>query len=198
MYVIKNITSQEISIPELRVTLSPDEKIDLDMVSSRFYIDQSSLLRSLFRANKLKCIIKDNGQGALEIATKERVAPQQASPIPNKDQHDVLDAVKKLEDKIYKKLDEKVQNSQPVIDVNALNQVLQSLQTIVNNTTNSQVAAPQVNQKESDNIDHNKMIDIQKRTVNRLVNKAESHVKHDEQTTDKDVSKNIKELEGLL
>jgi hypothetical protein len=194
MYIIKNITTYDITIPDLRITLTPDEKIDLDMVTSRYYIDQSSTLRGLFRANKLQCIIKDTGINTYEVHRQE-YQPIIESPKPEANQQDVIDAVKKLEEKLAKRLDEKMQNSQPQIDMNAINQVLQTLQNLVGN--NQQVASKPIETNAKD-IDDKKMVDIQKRTVNRLVNKTESSVKHDEQMSDRNINRNASELEDLL
>lgn len=192
MYIIKNVSTHDVTVPDLRVTLTPGEKIDLDMVTSRFYIDQSSMLRGLFRANKLQCIMKDTGVGGYEVY-QPQIEVQQ--PVVDNSQS-VIDVVKKLEEKLAKRLDEKVQNTQPQVDINALNQVLQNLQAIVGQGSLSNVKTQQNTQ--NTDIDDSKMIDIQKRTVNRLVNKAESKVTHDEQTTDKDVNRNLRELEDLL
>lgn len=193
MYIIKNICTHDVTIPDLRITLTPGEKLDLDMVTSRFYIDQSSMLRGLFRANKLQCIIKDTGVGGYEVY-HEPYVEQKPAPTTDNSQS-VIDAVKKLEEKLTKRLDEKVQNSQPQLDLTALNQVIQSLQTIVGQGGSAIKPAQPTENKD---IDDSKMVDIQKRTVNRLVNKAESKMTHDEQTTDKDVNKNLRELEDLL
>ena len=195
MYIIKNNSSHEVTIPELRVTLSPGEKIDLDMVTSRFYIEQSRNLKALFRADKLKCIIKDDGITSAKMPEVVYVDPAPNAPSPT----DVMDAVKDLEEKLAKRIEEKVANAQPQVDMTAFNQALAALQSLVGNAnikTNN--AAPKKEDKSNNDVDSAKLIDIQKRTVNRLVNKAESNVRHEVQTTDKDVAKNVSELEGLL
>jgi len=193
MYIIKNISTHEVTIPELRVTLAPSEKIDLDMVTSRFYIEQSRNLKAMFRVDKLKCIMKDDGNTSVKMAEVVYIDPNPLQPTPA----NVIDAVKDLEDKITKRLEEKVANTQPQLDMTAFNQALAALQNLVS-SGNKNTSANQQAQSKSEDVDDSKLIDIQKRTVNRLVNKAESNVKHEEQTTDKDVAKNISELEGLL
>ena len=193
MYIIKNISTHEVTIPELRVTLAPNEKIDLDMVTSRFYIEQSRNLKAMFRVDKLKCIMKDDGNTSVKMAEVVYIDPNPLQPTPA----NVIDAVKDLEDKITKRLEEKVANAQPQVDMTAFNQALAALQNLVS-SGNKNTSANQQAQSKSEDVDDSKLIDIQKRTVNRLVNKAESNVKHEEQTTDKDVAKNISELEGLL
>ena len=112
MYIVKNISKTEVSIPELRVNLAPNDQIDLDMVSSRFYIDQSSLLKRCLRNNALKCIFKDDGSGAFQIKRSEYVQDVKAEVSPS----DVVDAVKQLEEKLTKRLEERV-STQPQIDV---------------------------------------------------------------------------------
>jgi hypothetical protein len=108
---------------------------------------------------------------------------------------DVINSIKQLEEKLTKRIDEKVSHSQPAVDVNALNQALAALQNLTAIVGNSQ---PQAQSQEAKDVDQGKLVDIQKRMVNRLAGNAESKVKHEEQTTDKDVTKNIQELEGLL
>jgi hypothetical protein len=194
MFIIKNITTHDIEIPELRVTLAPNEKLDLDMVSSRFYIDQSRTLKFLFNSKKLECILKDDGTKTLKVAEKK----EDVANVHKNNPVDVIDAVKQLEDKLTKRLDEKAAKQQPQVDMNALNQTLAALQTLVGNSQNmNQNASPKVDKIIVD-VDDTKAVDIQKRTLNRLVNKAQSNVKHDEQITSSDVNKNVNELEGLL
>ena len=192
MYIIKNISVHDVTIPELRITLSPNEKIDLDMVTSRFYIEQSRNLKAMLRCDKLKCIVKDDGSVTVKIPDMPQFIEDvdQTSPV------NVMDAVKELEEKLAKRLEEKVANAQPQVDMNAFNQALAALQNLVGGIK-SPVNSPQPQEK-TDDVDNKKLVDIQKRTLNRLVNKAESNVKHEEQTTDKDVRRNVSELEGLL
>lgn len=189
MFVVKNVTKHDIDIPELRVTLSSGHTIDLDMISSRFYIDQARSLRTLFAAKSLLCLNKDSGSINLSPVTTEEPSIKQNSST------DVLNSIKQLEEKLTKRIDEKVSNSQPAVDVNALNQALAVLQNLTTIVGNSQ---PQPQPQESKDVDQGKLVDIQKRMVNRLAGNAESKVNHEEQTTDKDVTKNIQELEGLL
>lgn len=194
MFIVKNVTNQQIEIPELRVVLAPDEKLDLDMVASRFYIDQSRNLRACFNGKKLLCVFKDDGTKAIKPVEVNN--EQVSTSVKN---IDVIDAVKQLEDKLTKRLDEKVANQQPQVDMNVLNQALAALQSLVNNTQNPQTAkTAKIDDTSISDVDEKRLIDIQKRTVNRLVNKAESNVKHEEQITNTDVNKNVNELEGLL
>jgi len=188
MFVVKNITKHDVDIPELRVTLSPGHTIDLDMISSRFYIEQARSLRSLFSSKSLLCLNKDSGAINMQPAAAAD-QPQQNSSM------DVINSIKQLEEKLTKRIDEKVSHSQPAVDVNALNQALAALQNLTAIVGNSQ---SQVQSQEAKDVDQGKLVDIQKRMVNRLAGNAESKVKHEEQTTDKDVTKNIQELEGLL
>lgn len=188
MFVVKNITRHDVDIPELRVTLSPGHTIDLDMISSRFYIEQARSLRSLFSSKSLLCLNKDSGSINMQPVTATD-QPQQNSSM------DVINSIKQLEEKLTKRIDEKVSHSQPAVDVNALNQALAALQNLTAIVGNSQ---SQSQPQETKDVDQGKLVDIQKRMVNRLAGNAESKVKHEEQTTDKDVTKNIQELEGLL
>lgn len=188
MFIVKNITTLDVDIPDLRITLAPNQKIDLDMVTSRFYIDQSGVLKNLLRTQKLQCIIKDSGISPV----KKHEQPQ----APQASQVDVLNAVKSLEAKIEKRISEKVATQQTNVDVVALNQALTALQKLVgdgkvaNQTSNTQ--------NEDTKIDDAKLVELQKKTVNRLVNKTEIKVNHDVQTGSSNVKENIKELEDLL
>lgn len=195
MYIVKNVTSQDISIPELSITLSPGNKVDLDMVSSRYYIDQSRTLKSLLLTNKITCILKDDGRGSFQIKRVSSVKEPQTQQGPSSS--DVIDSIKQLEDKITKRIDEKVTNSQANLDVNALNNAIAALQALAGK--GGQVAPTKSEDKDtSGELDEKRLLEIQSRTVGRLVGKSESHVKHEEQITDKDIAKNAKELEDLL
>lgn len=192
MFIVKNIIRSDVSIPELRITLSPGDQIDLDMISSRFYIDQSRTLKAMFRGNALKCVFKDDGQGTYQIKTEEVYTPH--SDLNVKTPSDVIDAVKQLEDKLSKRLDEKL-TSQPQVDLNLLNQALTALQGIAAKVGGQ---APQVEKSEDAKVEDSRIVNIHERTLDRLSSGTKSNVKHDEQTTDSNVTKNIQELEGLL
>jgi len=187
VYIVKNMSKSEVSIPDLRLTLSSGDQIDLDMISSRFYIDQSSILKGMFTSGYLKCICKDDGSGKVQIKTDVEpiLSSQLNSPI------DIINAVKNMEEKLAKRLDEKI-NSQPQIDVNAINKALQVLQSIANQ------ANLQTTKAENVDVVDERVVNIHERTLDRLSNKAESKVKHEEQTTNSNVNKNIEELEGLI
>jgi hypothetical protein len=192
MYIIKNITTNDVSIPDLRITLSPGDQIDLDMITSRFYIDQSSSLKGLFAAKKLKCLIKNDTSGMVQIKSAE--AP--ANTDSYQDNISIIDTIKNLEQKLSKKIEDKI-NSQQHIDGNALNQALVVMQGLL-----SQIAknnpAEQKTTTPVDDISETKAVDINSRTINRLTNNVQSKVKHESQTTDNNVKDNIQELEGLL
>ena len=83
-------------------------------------------------------------------------------------------------------------SSQPQIHLNLLNQTLSALQGVV-----SQVSKPKEEVVEQKEIDDPRIVDIHKRTLNRLSSNLESNVRHEEQTTDNNVTKNIQELENL-
>mgnify|MGYP003473208947 FL=1 len=189
MYLVKNVSKFDISIPDLRITLAPGDQIDLDMVASRFYIDQSSSLRRAFGPNGLKCVYK-NGGGEASPLPEAKIATTE-TPANKNDSVDVINAVKQLEEKLSKRLDEKM-SSQPQIDLNLLNQTLSALQGVV-----SQVSKPKEEVVEQKEIDDPRIVDIHKRTLNRLSSNLESNVRHEEQTTDNNVTKNIQELENL-
>ncbi len=194
MYIVKNISKTEVSIPELRVNLAPNDQIDLDMVSSRFYIDQSSLLKRCLRNNALKCIFKDDGSGAFQIKRSDYVPENVTGAKAEVSPSDVVDAVKQLEEKLTRRLEERV-STQPQVDVNLLNQALAALQGIASQAGQNKTTQPS-NTEESDDP---RTVDIHKRTLNRLTNKAETSVRQEEQRTDSsDVMKNTQELEGLL
>jgi hypothetical protein len=169
MFVVKNITKHDIDIPELRVTLSPGHTIDLDMISSRFYIEQARSLKSLFSSKLLVCLNKDSGSINMQPAAVLADQPQQKSS------EDVINSIKQLEEKLTKRIDEKVSHSQPAVDVNALNQALAALQNLTAIVGGSQ-SQPQLQPQETKDVDQNKLVDIQKRMVNRLSGNTESKV----------------------
>jgi hypothetical protein len=64
----------------------------------------------------LQCVCKDDGTTAIKIAEPVYEEP------PAQPQVNVADVVKQLEEKITKRLEEKVAQTQPQVDMNALNQ----------------------------------------------------------------------------
>lgn len=198
MFIIKNVSKREIDIPQLRIFLGPNEQIDLDMISSRFYTDQCSMLKSLVGGGVIKVLAKDDHSGTFQIKTAEVDQRTHVTITPPADNRDVLDAVKKLEEKLSRRLDDKIaaQSQQPQVDMQALTQALTALQSIVSQQAGKVEEKPKI---EAVEIQDSRMVDVHKRTLDRLAGNAKSNVKHTEQISDnKHVKKNMDELEGLL
>jgi len=196
MYVVKNISTREISMPDLHIVLSPGDQIDIDMMCARFRSEQSFGLKQLIVGGYLKVIIRDDHRGGIQIKTPEAKMPEDMPEYIPKNR-DVLDAVKDMEEKLGKKIDEKIANSQQSqIDPNLLNQALSALQALASGG----VAAPQVPDKViNTEISDKKAVEIQQRMLNRKAINTESNVTHTEQIVDNsDIKKNMDELEGLL
>lgn len=197
MFIVKNISNQDVELPDLHIVLSSKDQIDLDMVTSRFHSEQSRSLKGAFRGGYLKVIVKDDHRGDYQIKTDELARQQPifiTPPDPNKNQ-DVIAAVKQLEEKLAKRLDDKLSNTpqQPQIDLTALTQALAVLQNLTNQA--AKPAAPEKVEEASDE----RVVDIHKRTLDRLSKDAQSNVKHTEEKADNSsVQRNIDELEGLL
>jgi hypothetical protein len=197
MFIVKNVSNQDVELPDLHIVLSSKDQIDLDMVTSRFHSEQSRSLKGAFRGGYLKVIVKDDHRGDYQIKTDELSRQQPifiTPPDPNKNQ-DVIEAVKQLEEKLAKRLDDKLSNTpqQPQIDLAALTQALTVLQNLAN-----QAVKPAATEKVEEASDE-RVVDIHKRTLDRLSKDAQSNVKHTEETADNSsVQRNIDELEGLL
>lgn len=199
MFVVQNISSQEISIPDLRVVLSPGEKVDLDMVSSRFYIEQSSSLKSYFKCDILKCLIKDSNSETYKIGLNNKIENNHSQE--KNAATEIINAVKQLEEKLNKRIDEKVSqtSNQAGIDPNVLNQALAALQALASqNTKKPEEKQEPVQPIEASEMSNKKLIDIQKRTLNRISTNTESKVNYKEEKTDNNITKKTQELEDLL
>lgn len=191
MFIVRNVSSRDVGLDDLHVLLSKEDQIDLDMVCSRFLSEQSPSLRHSIRSGMLKVVIKDDHRGGIQIKAVD------TKPIvPEKpDNKEVLNAVKALEEKLGKRLEEKLATTQQqAIDPNLLTQAIAALQNIAN-------IKPQTNTEKSQDTDlsDNKSVEIQQRMLNRKTANTQSNVTHHEQIVDNsDVKKNMDELEGLI
>lgn len=177
--------------------LGKGEQVDVDMVCSRYIAEQSAILKQNIRSGALRVIMKDDHRGTVQIKTAE-YAPPPPPMVHKQDNSDVIDAVKQLEAKLEKRLEEKVtaaQQQQPQIDPALLSQALAAIQGLVNQAGK---AVPSKEENPSEEVSE-RVVDIHKRTLDRLAGNAQSNVKHTEQISDNSsVQKNIDELEGLL
>lgn len=200
MYIIQNVGKNEIALGDLRVTLRPQQKLDLDMICSRYVIEQSPSLRMAIKKGLIHILQKD------DIMTSQVKRP--VEQIKSSNDNVTKDELKEMEKRMtetltaqMRKIADKEKNA-PSIDpesLAALAPLVQQLTNIVKQAGGPATSASTQKPQET-NIEEvdDKMVDIHTRSLNRMVKKVEGNIEHEEQKKQSDIADRASELEGLL
>ena len=192
MFVIKNISDNDVVLDDLRLVLGPNREIDLDKVASRSLTDYSSKLRLAIHQQRVRVVVKD----------PDRNVP--GNPAPSLDKAVLAD----MEDRI--KADFAVQLSKKDDQINQLTAAIHQLVTqlqkqpaqvvqvvhsggpVAESTTSDTGSSPSdISDDIASSIHAKAMARMEKNVVGNIDHEAET-VKDDH------LQNNITELEGLL
>ena len=192
MYMIRNVGAHEVALGDLRVTLKSNQKIDLDMICSRFIAEHSPSLKLAIKKGIIRILQKDG-------AETRRVEPRQIEPVKDDNivtKEQLQEMEKRMTDTLtsqLRKLSQKEETS--VVDpqsLAALAPLIEKLSQLVQGT-------PVANHKkeETEEIDE-KLVDIHTRALDRMNRQVDGNIKHQEQTDQGNVVDRANELDGLL
>lgn len=198
MYLIRNISNQEIALGDLRIALKSGQQIDLDMICSRYVAEQSPSLKVFLKRSMLKIVSKDTPFAGKQITVKEVhvTTPPANEEILKEMREQEKRLIERQEILIKKHLGDAAAKSG--IDPKAM-EALQSAIAALQGIAVS--GGPQTVSKSSDAgdaIEDGTAVEIQKRTLDRLSKNSQGSIKHEESKSKSNVDSNIEELGDLL
>lgn len=171
MYAIINTSGRYLSIKDLRIVLSPRERIDLDSVCERRQIEESSHLKDALKKGYIKVVVKDRigFDGSVLNGNSEK----QASNLTKNDLDNLRNEISNI-----------IKDAIKGISVSSV-------------SVNSQVVSESNHVEES--IDSSVLEQIHKKAINRLMDATEGNVSAEDQVKiNININKKIDELENLL
>lgn len=187
MYMVKNYGKKPIALGDLHITVSPNRALDLDMLFSRQVSENSPSLRTAISHQYLKVVRKDELKEGTPAFHAEKLAEQ----------------ISEMEQRITKNLSEQIArhvssnpNGTPNVNIDGLQGVVDQLKKLAEQASASQQSQPQADS--SNDIPDEKMVNIHKRSVERMSRDVKGNIKHDKTSEKSDISKNLNELEGLI
>lgn len=193
MYVIRNVGAHEVALGDLRVTLRPNQKLDLDMICSRFIAERSPSLQLAIKKGIIRIVQKDG-------TDFRKIEPRQADPVKTDDNVVTKEQLQEMEKRMTDTLTSQLRKlshkeEAPVIDpqsLAALAPLIEKLTQIVQGTPQS---APK--KEEPEEIDE-KLVDIHARSLDRMNRQVDGNIKHQEQIDQGNIDDRAKELDSLL
>lgn len=197
MYIIKNISKQDLVLGDLRLSLRPGQQQDLDKISSRYVLEQSTSIKTGIKKRLIKVIRKDSSTSP---PTSEAI-----TTIVEKDSNEeVMKEIKALKKDLINRQQAIARQQQTAIEsaggglggdaMGQLNQAIAALQSV------AQGGGGSVSEVKDDEFDlpDDKAVEVHKRTVNRLSKDTKGKITHSESRSNANVDSNIDELEDLL
>lgn len=170
MYVIVNTSGRHLSIGDLRIVLTPRERIDLDSVCERNQIEESSSLRDALKKGFVKVVIKDRNPS-------ENLFNNQATNASSALTKNDLEKLKIEIKEIIKEVISSMPSSENI-----------SREIVKDKKEDLELA-----------LDKNVLDQIHKKTIERIMESAEvSEVKSNSIKINSNIKNNLDELEGLL
>jgi hypothetical protein len=193
MYIIRNNTEGKVIIGDLNLTLTHGEEKDLDLLFSRSTIAGSHNLRSAISPSKAKrpavVVVKDSPDIVISVA------PQPiATPLPTVDQ----DALEAMEMRIREQMAEQMKKLMEKDKTATTDDLAAKMDLILKALASGQTTAAKPSVAEEE-IDDEKMIDIHKRTIERLTRNSKASIQSSQsESKDTGVNDKAEELEGLI
>ena len=171
MYAIINTSGRYLSIKDLRIVLSPRERIDLDSVCERRQIEESSHLKDALKKGYIKVVVKD--RIGFDASTLNVNSEKQSSNLTKNDLDNLRNEIS-----------------------NIINDAIKGI-SVSSVSVNSHVTS-EPNSVEQ-NIDSSILEQIHKKAINRLMDSTEGKVSAEDQVkVNININKKIDELENLL
>ena len=196
MYMVKNVSKNEVVISDMHISLPSGRSIDLDMVKPRYASEQSKYLSMAIKSGMLKVIRKDG----------ETIDPSLIPVVQEDKSNSLIDALKEMEKRLTENINAQVtktvsdqKEASQTLDVSGLNSAVESLQKIImNNGIQSTPQQGKIGTQEEIGMDEAMMVDIHTRAVSRMSKNVEGNLRHEEVKEKSNISDNLDELEGLM
>ena len=181
MYLVLNVSTDDIFINDLNINLSSKQAIDLHKINLKKNPYQSQELNKYIKQKRLKVLYKDNK--GFQI---------QQSPQPKKQKKEELD-LNQIRQIIREEMAEK-SLSQPQPQSNQseeLKEIMNLLKGVVANSSDKNI-----HMDNDDSVD--KIDSIHAKAVKKMMDGVKGSIKSQDQKVKNSISKNLSELEELL
>ena len=187
MFFIVNKTKSTIIIGDIGITLGPKQAIDLDKMMSRSKSNSSKMLKTANKKGQIDIRIKDGGK-------LSNIDPPKVNNSLNDFKKEIIGEIKDLLTQQITPTPKEGLNKKDLADI---------AQQIIQNMPKSETVIIQEKPKEIKieevAIDEEKLLEINARTVNKMVEGTDiNEIKCKEEKKDNNILQNINELEGLI
>jgi hypothetical protein len=177
MYIVQNISDKEISLSDLKISLKPNQKIDLDLSYNRHNIEKSSSLSIGINKGIIKILRKDDIFSKTEEKNNTSITK---------------DNLDEMEKRLSNLMESRLVKSETNVDNSYIQKILEQLSIIASSDKTVKT------DKEEDYVDEKDLVDIHTRSLNRLNTNAKGNISHSENVQKNDIQNNIDELDSLL
>ena len=193
MFFIINSTKNKISIGDLGLILGPRKALDLDKRMKRSKSESSKTLKNLIHAGIIKVKRKDfDTPPAKEVTEIHTTDSEELKKLRKEMQKSMKEMAQDIKDEMSK--------SDKNVSVKDLNEMMEQIKKSIENINVTQgTSIQQENLEEEVEIDIEKISEIHKRAVEKIVKNTKSeNIQHREHIEVNDLEQNVSELEDLL
>lgn len=192
MFLVANVTGSVIIVNELNLSLGVKQAIDLHKVNLAMDPDKSGELRSKIATGSIKVLKQDSKKQKKLKASKKIVNNTTVNTI---DQEELIKSITAI---VKKEVSNQTQDNQKVMEaINGLSNLVKNQKNTVIVQNGTEVVSSK--KKESLNLDDETLVQIHKRSVDSMTEKAEGNLKYeDQEITDDTMEDDMSLLEDLF
>jgi len=192
VFLVANVTGSVIIVNELNLSLGVKQAIDLHKVNLAMDPDKSGELRSKIATGSIKVLKQDSKKQKKLKASKKIVNNTTVNTI---DQEELIKSITAI---VKKEVSNQTQDNQKVMEaINGLSNLVKNQKNTVIVQNGTEVVSSK--KKESLNLDDETLVQIHKRSVDSMTEKAEGNLKYeDQEITDDTMEDDMNLLEDLF
>ena len=193
MFLVANVTGSVIIVNELNLSLGVKQAIDLHKVNLAMDPDKSGELRSKIATGSIKVLKQDSKKQKKLKASKKIV--NNTTTVNTIDQEELIKSITAI---VKKEVSNQTQDNQKVMEaINGLSNLVKNQKNTVIVQNGTEVVSSK--KKESLNLDDETLVQIHKRSVDSMTEKAEGNLKYeDQEITDDTMEDDMSLLEDLF
>jgi len=193
VFLVANVTGSVIIVNELNLSLGVKQAIDLHKVNLAMDPDKSGELRSKIATGSIKVLKQDSKKQKKLKASKKIV--NNTTTVNTIDQEELIKSITAI---VKKEVSNQTQDNQKVMEaINGLSNLVKNQKNTVIVQNGTEVVSSK--KKESLNLDDETLVQIHKRSVDSMTEKAEGNLKYeDQEITDDTMEDDMSLLEDLF
>jgi len=193
VFLVANVTGSIIIVNELNLSLGVKQAIDLHKVNLAMDPDKSGELRSKIATGSIKVLKQDSKKQKKLKASKKIV--NNTTTVNTIDQEELIKSITAI---VKKEVSNQTQDNQKVMEaINGLSNLVKNQKNTVIVQNGTEVVSSK--KKESLNLDDETLVQIHKRSVDSMTEKAEGNLKYeDQEITDDTMEDDMSLLEDLF